>query len=116
EADGERVCREVFRILRPGGWFCLDTPNARVCRIQQAAFIDPDHEIEYTHEQLSALLERTGFVLREAQGLNLAASAVERGLFVEREVALMTGMFAAIRDCYLLAYVCQKPDPASRPA
>ena len=27
EADGDTVVREAFRVLAPGGWFCLDTPN-----------------------------------------------------------------------------------------
>ncbi len=45
------VLAEVRRVLRPGGHLALDTPNARVTRLQQAAFIDPDHEHEYTHDR-----------------------------------------------------------------
>src|SRR6516225_1580001 len=26
EGDGDAVVREAFRVLAPGGWFCLDTP------------------------------------------------------------------------------------------
>src|SRR5438445_210082 len=49
EADGDVVLREVARVLRVGGWFAVDTPNGRATRAQQADFIDPDHEVEYTH-------------------------------------------------------------------
>lgn len=28
-----KMCRSVFRVLRPGGWFCLDTPNRLVTTI-----------------------------------------------------------------------------------
>ena len=29
------VLNEVFRVLRPGGYLAIDTPNARVTRLQQ---------------------------------------------------------------------------------
>src|SRR5262245_50327186 len=56
-ADGDKVVGEVHRVLRPGGWFFLDTPNGPVCRIQQNAFINPDHEVEYSHDEVMAKLE-----------------------------------------------------------
>ena len=53
------MCSTRFiAFLRPGGYFALDTPNGRLTRLQQADFIDPDHKIEYTFEQLFAKLRR----------------------------------------------------------
>ena len=51
-----KVLSEVHRVLRPGGYLGIDTPNARVTRLQQPEFIDPDHEHEYTDAEMRALL------------------------------------------------------------
>ena len=63
----------------PAGYLALDTPNARVTRLQQAAFIDPDHEHEYTHAELRAKLARAGFEVVEAKGLNYAGPSLAAG-------------------------------------
>jgi len=107
--DGATVLKEVFRILRPGGHFALDTPNARVTRLQQEHFIDPDHKVEYRHEELSALLEGCGFEIVDAKGLNHAGRSLAEGRFDIDEVAGNVGCYAAIEDCYILCYVCRKP-------
>ena len=109
EAEGHQVIAEVLRILRPGGYFCLDTPNGRITRIQQDKFVDPDHKIEYTHQQLHAALASGGFEVCESKGLNYAGPIQKRSEFSPRLIAKHCGVFSAIEDCYLLAYVCRKP-------
>ncbi|HET9689988.1 MAG TPA: methyltransferase domain-containing protein [Acidimicrobiales bacterium] len=106
--DGARVLEEVVRVLRPGGALALDTPNGRVTRMQQAAFIDPDHEVEYTWPQLRALLEDAGLVVERAHGLTWVPTAAE-GRFDPVAAGAHPGMHDAIDDCYLLAVVCRKP-------
>lgn len=54
--DATSVVEEVHRVLRPGGWFALDTPNSVVTRRQQPGFIDPDHEFEYGIGELLELV------------------------------------------------------------
>jgi SAM-dependent methyltransferase len=108
--DGATVLKEVYRILRPGGHLALDTPNAAVTRVQQDAFIDPDHKVEYTHPQLAAALIGAGFEVVEAKGLNYAGKSVATGRFDVDEVAGNSGMYAPIEDCYILCYVCRKPE------
>ena len=61
ESDGDAVLSESLRILKPGAFMAIDTPNARVCRLQQEEFIDPDHKIEYDLDGLRAKVERAGF-------------------------------------------------------
>jgi SAM-dependent methyltransferase len=109
EDEADAVLREVWRILEPGGVFAFDTPNARVTRLQQAAFVDPDHKIEYTAPQLDAKLRGAGFEIVDRKGLNYVGASAAAGRFDWDEAARNRGMFAAAEDCYLLAYVCQKP-------
>jgi SAM-dependent methyltransferase len=107
--EAGHVLVQAARILRPGGYLALDTPNARVCRVQQPGFIDPDHDHEYTHAELSDKLRNAGFEIVEAKGLNLAARSVAEGRFSLTEVATNRGLFAEIEDCYLLSYLCRTP-------
>lgn len=110
EDECDRVLDEVFRVLRPGGWFAVDTPNDTVCRLQTADFINDDHKIEYTHEQFGTKLEKAGFEIARAQGLNYLGRAASEGGFAMAEVAANRGVYGEPQDCYLLAYVCRKPE------
>ena len=65
------VLSQVRRVLRPGGILALDTPNRRLTRLQQDAFIDPDHKYEYSHAEMAAMLRGTGFVIERAVGHQL---------------------------------------------
>jgi SAM-dependent methyltransferase len=108
-AEAEQVLAEAHRVLRPGGVLALDTPNANVTRLQQAAFIDPDHKYEYRHAELAAMLRGHGFVIERALGINYAGASLARGVFDPNELATKRGVFDDIEKCYLLGYVCRRP-------
>jgi SAM-dependent methyltransferase len=108
EEEADHVLSEAARILRPGGHLALDTPNARATRLQQAEFIDPDHKVEYTHRQLRAKLQRAGFEICDAKGLNYLGDSLRKDRFDLGEAAGNRGLYAEIEDCYLLAYVCRR--------
>ncbi len=105
----DKVLSEVRRVLRPGGYLGIDTPNARVTRLQQPEFIDPDHEHEYTDAEMRAKLAAAGLEIVSAAGLNHAGPSLTAGTFEVDQVATSRGMFHEIADCYLLAYVCRVP-------
>ena len=107
--EGERVLAEAYRVLRPGGVLALDTPNATVTRLQQAAFIDPDHKHEYRHAEMAAMLRGNGFVIERAHGINYGGESLRSGTFDPVEVATKRGLYDEIDSCYLLAYVCRRP-------
>jgi SAM-dependent methyltransferase len=106
----DTVLGEVRRVLRPGGYLGLDTPNARVTRLQQPEFVDPDHEHEYTDVELRAKLTAAGFEVACAWGLNHAGPSLAAGSFDSEQVATARGMFHQVEDCYLLAYLCRVPE------
>ena len=110
EEECDDVLAETFRVLQPGGWFAVDTPNDTVCRLQSPDFINDDHKVEYTHEQFTTKLEKAGFAIRHAFGLNYLGRPAAAGGFDLAEVAGNRGMYGEPQDCYLLAYLAQKPE------
>ena len=109
EADGDATLAEVLRVLRPGGVVAIDTPNGAICRLQGPDFIDPDHKVEYTADQLSSKLARAGFVGLHVRGLNYCGGALATGVLDEGFVASHPGVYSQADSCYLLAAVAMKP-------
>jgi SAM-dependent methyltransferase len=109
EEIGDTVLAEAFRILEPGGHLAIDTPNGRVTRQQQEAFIDPDHDVEYTLEQLRAKVTAAGFEVLTERGLNWGGPAVAEGVFDQAALAANPGIYFDAANCYLLALLCRKP-------
>ncbi|UCC39617.1 MAG: methyltransferase domain-containing protein [Candidatus Aminicenantes bacterium] len=110
EEEGGHLIGEAFRVLKPGGYFCLDTPNGPACRLHVKGFISEDHKIEYSHEQLSEKIRQAGFEICDAWGLNYMGESFRNKVFSREEVSKNIGVFAEIEHCYLLAYICQKPE------
>jgi SAM-dependent methyltransferase len=109
EADADLVLKESFRILVPGGHMAIDTPNARVCRLQQSSFIDPDHKVEYTVDQLRDKVTAAGFEVVTERGLNWGGPGVARGELDVAALAANYGVYFDAEACYLLALVIRKP-------
>jgi predicted SAM-dependent methyltransferase len=102
------MLKSALRVLRPGGWLAVDTPNARMTRLQQETLIDPDHTYEYRPDELRDKLVAAGFVVVEEKGLNLGRECLDAGRFDATELARSVGVFADVEACYLMAFVCRK--------
>jgi SAM-dependent methyltransferase len=93
EAEADLVCAGAWRVLKPGGRFCLDTPNARLTRLQSPGqLIHPEHQKEYTFSELRAKLRRHGFRIVKALGIVPMPESVKTGQFSWAEMARNTAL------------------------
>ncbi len=105
----ERVFQEAWRVLKPGGQFCLDTPNRDITRIQVPdGFINPDHKWEYTHAEMKEIINRHHFTIQEQKGLIWMPQTARERQFKAEELILNVGIYDDIERCYLLYYRCVK--------
>ncbi len=114
--NADVILKQARRILRPGGWLALDTPNRSITRrwVEQyspsgAGYIDPDHKYEYTVGELVDKVTSAGFLVVERKGLNLAAALIERNAFSEEDLARHPGVYAEAEACYAVALLCRTP-------
>lgn len=107
--EAGKVLAEVRRVLRPGGFVAIDTPNARVTRLQQAEFVDPDHKYEYRLEELEEMIASAGLELVDAKGANYSGDGLAAGQFDPEEVARNAGLYWQADACYILCLVARRP-------
>lgn len=110
---GEKMCRAAFRVLKPGGAFCLDTPNRLITEIHTrdigGGFIHPEHCIEYHPQQLRELLERTGFEIKRACGICEMPNTRTSGAFCYEDFIYGRQVTEAVSSGYIQFFHCVKP-------
>jgi SAM-dependent methyltransferase len=105
-----RLCREARRVLKPGGSFCLDTPNAALTRLESPdALIHPDHKVEYRVEELRAVLDGAGLRVVEACALCPMPASLRTGRFDPRELIGSIGLGDDPETGYLFYLRAVKP-------
>jgi hypothetical protein len=91
--EAEVILHEAYRILQPGGFLCLDTPNAALTRLQSPdRLIHPEHKKEYYVHEIEAALERVGFRIVERKGVSPMPQSYREGVFDYHELATSIGV------------------------
>jgi SAM-dependent methyltransferase len=112
EEDARIVYREVLRVLKPGGWFCLDTPNRYLTEIHTTmnggGFIHPEHKIEYYPEKLKTNIEAAGFTIVEEIGICEMPNTWKTKTFDYRDFITGNTFSASLNSCYVQFYKCRK--------
>lgn len=110
EEDADTVCRETYRILRPGGSFCLDTPNAILTRLQSPdEFIHPEHKKEYYVHELRDKLIAHGFSIADERAVCPMPRSRREGRFDYREMVENVGVSDNPEDGYMFYLRAVKP-------
>ncbi len=108
--EAVRVIAEARRVLKPGGYFCLDTPNSKLTRIHSPnQFIHPEHKIEYVPSDLITMLKTGGFEVIETGGICPMPESAKTGVFDETEVFRMPALSDDADLSYCFYVKCQKP-------
>lgn len=111
EAEADRVCQEAFRVLRSGGRFCLDTPNAALTRILSPdKLIHPEHQKEYTVAELRSKLQRYGFAISAAKAICPMPETLRSGVFDYGEMIRNCGLADDAGVGFLFYLEASKPD------
>jgi SAM-dependent methyltransferase len=110
---GKRMCREAWRILKPGGWFCLDTPNRALTSIHtrgtDGGFIHPDHRHEYYADELRTQLKGCGFEVVDECGVCEMPNSVATNHVDYSDFILGNPISDKIEASYILYFACRKP-------
>jgi hypothetical protein len=82
-----KTMQEVFRVLKPGGFFCLDTPNRRVTKIlARVGYVHPEHFYEYEPQELADICCEYGFVMQELKSVSPVPFSKNINYFCKFEV------------------------------
>ncbi len=110
EDEADCVCREAYRVLKDGGFFSFDTPNARLTRLQSPnALIHPEHKKEYLREELEEKVVRAGFCIEQIGGLCPMERSVESAQFDDEEMIENPVVSDKPDSCYVIFFKCRKP-------
>ena len=94
--------------LAHNGKFIFDTPNRLITAIQSDAFIDPDHKIEYTPNELRDILHSCNFSISDSWGLLPMPKTFKLKKFSPQEVYDHALVSNELEISYLFAFSCER--------
>jgi SAM-dependent methyltransferase len=109
---GARMCREVHRVLAPGGFFCLDTPNRGITSIHTrdvgGGFVHPEHRHEYRVSELRQVLLESGFEIVDERGICEMPATRASGIFRYDDFVLGNPIVNEPEDGYIMYFAARK--------
>ena len=100
-------------MLRPGGAFCLDTPNRGITEIHTRSvgggFVHPEHKHEYRAPELRDLLVASGFTIEVEKGICEMPQTRASREFDYADFILGNPIADDPEDGYVLFFHCTKP-------
>lgn len=91
--EAETVMAQAWRLLKPGGWFCLDTPNRLLTRLLvRWGYVHPEHKWEYEPQELSQRLEAVGFKMERQLAISPLPLSLASGRFSRLELLASEGL------------------------
>jgi len=113
--EAKLMYQEVIRILRPGGHFCLDTPNRLLTEIHVAGpqWVHPEHKIEYYPSTLQADLRNAGFTIADQLGVVEMINTRRAGSIDYRDFYIGSGLSTNLEGSYAQYYKCMVSEHAA---
>lgn len=109
EADAERVMQEAYRVLKPEGYFCLDTPNRALTKLHSPdQLTHPEHQKEYLVKELINKLVRYKFKIVAAKAICPMPKSLATGSFDWLEMGENIRLGDKVEEGYLFFLKCQK--------
>lgn len=110
EADAEQAIAESFRILKSGGYLCLDTPNRALTILHSPnQLIHPEHQKEYLVHELKEKVERQGFEVINSKSICPMPISLATGSFDWLEMVQNCYVGDKPEEGYLFFLLCRKP-------
>ncbi|MGV0106401.1 methyltransferase domain-containing protein [Nostoc sp. DSM 114167] len=111
EEEAEKVIQEVFRVIKPGGSFCLDTPNRQLTKLLvRRGFVHPEHKIEYTPDELIAKIQKAGFIIKKKLAVSPMPYSLKTKRFSKLELMNSINFSENINQGFSFFIYCSKPE------
>jgi len=110
EAEADQAIQEAYRVLKPAGYLCLDTPNRALTVLYSPdALTHPEHQKEYLVHELVDKVEQHGFVITAAKSICPMPQSLASGQFDWAEMVRNNYVGDNPEEGFLFFLQCRKP-------